>query len=291
MQAWNPVQMAQAAAVAQAMDLRKEAALSRLSARLAAGSDHDQVAARVLMGDAEGAALIAGRSADAAAYRLAFMACEASPGTAGCQALTLQGWSRLDPEDARPWLHRLDDAMRRRDDAAATDALEQVLQRHRLSPSRVLVPLIDKARESVDDAVGLGLATIDIVGREAAMPDTSAMGLLRYCSAEALANPARRAGCEWLVRWQFRHADSVLGGLMAVSIADRLGLPADQRPYTRERLNEGLRRLADESAQELGMSCAGIARAADWATLAAQRTELETALQPVPARRASAARR
>lgn len=279
----NPLLMAKAALAAQALERRKDTALSRLSARLAAGPDRDQVAARLLMGDAQGAALIAARSTDATAYRLALMSCWKSPDASNCQALTTQAWARLDAEDARPWLYLMGEAMRRPDEASATEALEQVLQRRKLSPSRALVPSIDGAGASVGDAVGLGLAILDVIGREAAMPDPSGMGMLRYCSAEALKSGSRRPRCERLARWLFEHADSVMDGLVAVRIADGVGMPAGQRPYAREQLNEGLRRLADESMQDLGMSCAGIARAAEWPARAARRSELQQALQAAAA--------
>lgn len=279
----NLIERGQLMAKLYLLDRRKDAAKSQLSARLAAGSDREQVAARLLMDDPEGGALIAQRTTDAAAYRLALQGCGKTSEAPSCRGLTVQAWARLDPEDARPWLQLMAEAANRRDDAAAAQALEQVLQRHKRSSTRTLAPVVVGAHASVDDAVGLGLATVEVIGREAAFLDMSGPSF-RYCSVEAVKEPARRARCESLALWQFKHADSVLDGMMAVAVADRVGLPAEQRPYTRQQLNDGLRRLADDALHVASLDCAGLARTADWSVKQMQGNELQQALRAVAPR-------
>jgi len=261
------------------LERRKDTAMSRLAARLSAGSDREQVAARLLMNDGEGAALIAHRTTDATAYRLAMQGCGKWSTGPGCTSLSVDAWARLDPADARPWLQWMAEAVQRKDDAAATTALEQVLQRRRVSPMRLLEPAVAGAYASVDDDVGRGLAVIDVVGREAAFVQLEFVIMGRYCSAEALKDASRREHCGRLVRWQFQHADSAAEGAMAVGLADRLGLPASERPYTREQLEKGLKRMSDDAGHVGELDCSSLARAADWSGRRVQSSELQQALQ------------
>jgi len=98
---------------------------SQLAGRLAAGTDLEQVVARLLMDDMQGAALIAARTTDPAAYRLALVRCTGNddPATPACRALSGEGWARLDPSDGRPWMRLMSLAVKRGDFAAAEDAL------------------------------------------------------------------------------------------------------------------------------------------------------------------------
>ncbi|MFG6415261.1 hypothetical protein ACG02S_15295 [Roseateles sp. DC23W] len=289
MKRWNPIEMLKAKAQMDALERRKDAVLSQLSARMAVGSDGERVAARLLMADVEGAALIAARTQDATAYRLALLSCrgrETSASEPSCRGLTAQAWSRLDPQDAAPWLWLMGDAVNRGDDVAAHEAMEQVLQRQRRSSSRPLLTAVRRASASAADAdaVGLGMAMVEVVGRDYALFDVSSLGVSRYCKAQAVRNDSRRAHCERLVRWQFKQAQDLMDAGVALAIADRVGLPADQRPYTREQLNQAQQKMTDESVHLLGLDCGSLARAADLPARLLDVSELERALQLLPGR-------
>lgn len=284
---WGPVELMKAKAQMDALDRRKDAAMSQLSARLSAGTDVERVAARLVMKDMEGAAAIAAGSGDAAAYGLALQSCAkvAEPQSApSCRGLTAQGWARLDPDDAAPWLSLGGWAMARRDEAAAADALEQALQRRKLSPQRPLLRAVSGVNNQGADAIGLGLAMMEIIGIDAMSMDWSRAMLIPHCSAEALKDGVRRGRCERYARWLFEHADSVLDASLALSIADRVGLPADQRPFTRAQLDEGQQRVTKQAMDWMGLDCAGLARGAHLPALLLQQTELQQALHAVPGR-------
>ena len=277
-----PIVMAGARPPAWAVELeqRSQVVINQLATRLSAGTALQQTAARVLKADPEGAALLAFQSGDAAAYRLAFMACGAGhrPDSPQCQRLTVQGWADRDPADARPWLELMAAATRRRDEPAASLALEQVLQRDKRSPTAILVPVVAGVVTATDDPAGLGLAMVEVIGREAALPD-GVYGTGGFCSAERVGDAVRRAQCARLVRWQFKHADTSMDASLAVSLADRLGLPSDARPYTREQLGRGSTRLLEASLDVLGNDCGSLARTGDWVVKAAQSTELSRVLE------------
>lgn len=281
---WSPRERREFEARAQAMDARKGAAMSQLSAWLAVGTDSQRVAARFVMGDREGAAMVAARSSDPAAYRLGMLGCGlATEQTApSCRGLTVDGWMRLDSEDATPWLRRVGEAMARQDEVAATEAVEQVLQRRRRSPSRPLMLAVHQAHANVQDQEGLGMAMVEIVGREAAMPDAASGVLGRYCRAEAVKDEPRRVVCERVARWQFEHADSLIDGMVAAGIAERVGLPPEQRPYTRKQLGEAMQRLADQAGWEFGPDCNSLRNMALIPAKLVQQNELEAALALIP---------
>lgn len=261
-----------------ALELRKDAALNRLASRLAVGTAHEQVAARLLMRDAEGAAAIAARSTDPAAHHLGLVGC-ARWGAPSCAALTTQAWVRLDPGDARPWMRLMYDAVRKRDEAAAAEALEQVLARDRRSSSSPLLDAVVQASAAVDDRAGLALALIDVIGQEAAILDSGVMATERYCSADKLKDAARRGQCERWANWQFKHADSLLDADFVTGLADRLSMPAAQRRFTREEVERARGWLIEDSSNALGFDCASLSRTADWVTRRARQGELQLSLK------------
>lgn len=285
-QGWNPMEMARAQASMNALEQRKDVALSRLSARLAVGSDRERVAARLVMKDVEGAAAIAARSRDAAAYRLGLLGCvpPAVPTAPSCRGLTTEGWLQLDPEDAAPWLRLAADARQRRDEAAAAAALEQALKRRKRGGSRPLLEAVQRGLGGAEDSVGMGLGLVEIVGVEAAFSDWSVLSLGRYCGAEAVKDGPHRARCERTARWLFENADDLTDAHVALSLADRVGLPADQRPFTQEQLKRGREHFVEQSASMAGMDCRSLASVVDWPGRILARGELEAALQAAGAR-------
>lgn len=269
-------------AKADALEQRQAAARSQLSARLAVGSDVDRVAARLLMDDADGAAHIAARSGDAAAYRLALRACgsrQTTPASAGCRALSVQGWLQRDPQDARAWTAQMAEAWQRKDEAAATQALEQMLQREPRNIGSPLLEAMVKVQDALTDPEARGLLAVEIIGRDAALPLADLFALTRYCSAERVKEAVQHARCERLARWQLAHAHDLMDALTATALADRVGLPDRQRPFTGEQLRRGERLLLEQSMTMLALDCASLRRIGAWAAERVQQGELKQVLQ------------
>lgn len=265
----------------QALEQRLGVARSRLAARLAAGTDRQQVAARLMMGDADGAAHIAQRSTDATAYRLALLGCRRWEGdhVPGCRDLTLGTWARLDPQDARPWIDLLAEAQKRRDEAAMSRAADEALQRRLHGSSSPLLEAVFSAGSGVDDAEGLGLLAVEVIGQDAALPKGEALALLKFCSPEGVKDAARRDRCQRLARWQLAQADDLTDAEVGLAIADHVGLPAEQRPFTREQLKRGQAALVEESTRLAGYDCASLRRISAWTARRVQVGELKMALQ------------
>ena len=92
----------------------------------------------------------------------------------------------------------------------------------------------------------------------------------------------RRVVCERVARWQFEHADSLIDGMVAAGIAERVGLPPEQRPYTRKQLGEAMQRLADQAGREFGPDCNSLRNMALIPAKLVQQNELEAALALIP---------
>ena len=277
-----PPAWAVAAEAAQAQ--RANAARSQLAARLAAGSDVDRVASRMVMGDNEAAAIIAAQSPDAAAYRLGLAGChygERPDATTSCRGLDVQGWIQRDPTDARPWFLLASRALQRRDFTAGKEALEEAMRRPKMSAAEPLIAAAMKdAPSAVKDRTDLGLVSIEIMGRQAAMSDWAVVGALsRYCSVEGLKDAQRQPLCQQLSRRMMDGADTLMEALVAQKIADRAGVPADQQKYTAASLAAAQNFFTDESSDAvLGLDCASLGRTGNFFVERAQRGELRIAL-------------
>lgn len=284
--AWGEVQ---AERLSQEMAQVGKQALAKIAARLAAGNDRQQVAARLLMQDRDGAALLAERSRDAQAYQMALMACGGPGGdTANCARLTPQRWAALDPSDARPWL-RLMDAARQRKDAAGVDAaLAEAAARPRFSRVHgLLAAEVVAVADAVPDLGGVGHALMAVLGMDLAMTGFDMALPVRVCKGGALADATRLAHCRAFARQALAGATDLLEASVAQTLADRVGVPRDQQPLDAATIKAARERLGDLTIAAVGMDCAAMQRTTQFARDVASRGELAFALSLVPAKAAS----
>lgn len=272
------------------LEQRVDAGLARISARLAAGSEHQQVAARLLMSDVEGAALLAGRSSDAMAYRMALQSCGSARGASSpsCAGLSTQRWVELDPGDARPWLRLLNE-VRARGDAAAVDAmLAEVAARTRLSRSQYLleshvVPLL----ELVPDVATRALTLVKVIGMDGAMAGYEAAAPMKPCSGDELRRPQRLQHCRAIGRQMLAAADSLVEAQLAQKVAERAGVPPEQQAYDAATLKAAQGAWLDRLFSGIGADCASMARMSEVSVQRAAQGELALALSLLPAESAS----
>lgn len=211
--------------------------LARLSARLATGSERQQVAARLLMRDLDGAAALAERSRDVQAYRMAFSACRGMGGSGAgpaCARLSAQRWAELDPSDARPWLRLMREAHLRNDQAALAAALAEAASRPRWSrASSSLEGEVMASADAAPDPGELGNALLLTIGFDAAMDDTWDVTVLssRACKGDALSDPTRLSHCRTLARQILANTRDILEAQSAQALADRVGVPREQQAH------------------------------------------------------------
>ena len=263
-----------------------EAALARIAARLAAGNERQQVAARLLMQDRDGAALLAARSSDAQAYQMALTACSGPGGdTPHCARLTPQRWAELDPSDARPWLRLMEAAQQRQDAAGVAAALAEAAARPGLSRGQFLLERqVVAVAGAVPDAAGIGNALVAIIGMDAAMPVFDLGAPLRACRGDALRDATRLAQCRALARQVLANATDLGEATIAQKLADRVGVPREQQAHDAATLKAAQDRYVERALTDIGSDCAAMQRLKRLSSERAATGELGMALSLLPAR-------
>lgn len=281
--AWMKIRMAE-------LERRADAGLARVAARLAAGGEREQVAARLLIDDVEGASVLAERGSDAMAYQMALKACGplARASAPSCARLSAQRWAALDPTDARPWLRLLEEAHGRGDAVAVDAALAEAAARPHLSRGGYLLemhvaPLAGLVPDVTDRAHGL----IKVIGMDAARWDTGYIALARACRGDELQRLQRPQHCRIVARQVLAAAGDLLEATLAQQLAERAGVPPEQQAYDAATLKAAQSALLAR-AHEDGLDCAALARSSEfWAQRAAQ-GELALALSLLPPANAAA---
>jgi hypothetical protein len=264
---------------------RADAALAQVAARLAAGAEHQQVAARLLMGDAEGAAALAERSSDALAYQMALSACAMASRTApSCARLNSPHWATLDPSDARPWLRLASEAQRRGDMPGAEMALAEAASRPKLSRGANLLEtqVAPVAAVVVPDATLRAHALIRIVGMDAALPGFDVSATLRLCDGEALKLPTRLPLCRTLARQLLAASSELVEATLSQRLAERVGVPPEQQAYDAATLKAATERFQQKALGVVGFDCASMGRMNDFSARRAAQGELALALSLLP---------
>lgn len=193
-------------------------------------------------------------------------------------------------------------ALHSHDVVAAKDALEESLRRPRLSAGEPLIAAAMKeAPSAVADRVSLGMVSIDIMGRQAALGDWFVVGAVgRYCNPDGLKDAQRVPLCQQLSRRVMDSADTLLEAAVAQKTADRVGVPPEQQKYDAAKLAAAQGYFTDDaSGVALGFDCRSIGRTADSFVERAKGGELQLALnwlsqrnqRAAPASSASAALR
>lgn len=259
---------------------RAEAGLVRIAARLAAGNERQQVAARLLMDDPDGAALLAERSGDAMAYQMALNFCGATREDAPhCARLSARRWAELDPSDARPWLRLMEQARVRKDAAGVDAALAEAAARPRLSRGSFLLETQAAAvADAVPDIADFGPALVAVIGMDAAMPGVDLDVALKACRVEALGDATRLGHCRTLARQLLANAGDLLDAGLALRMAERAGVPREQQAFNAATLKAAGDRYLERVVSDVGLDCAAMRRTRQFATERAAHGELAMAL-------------
>lgn len=257
-------------------------ALSRMASRLAAGTLRQQVAARLVMSDVEGAALLAANSHDATAYQMALTSC-ASPvhGPPGpqCQQLSMERWAALDPADARPWLRLLTRAVSQRDEAAADAALAQVASRTQLSAGSFLLEAQVAPIASMEpDGLAREHALVKVIGIDAAMPGVDMVGLTRACAVQHPAHSRRLPHCRAAAAQLLAASRDLVDARIAQSVATRVGVPASAQAHDAATLKAAMDVFAEEAGGAVGFDCQSAQRLHRFSERRAAEGELGLAL-------------
>ncbi|RTL23854.1 MAG: hypothetical protein EKK52_02910 [Burkholderiales bacterium] len=264
------------------LTLRGDAALARMAARLAAGSDRQQVAARLMMGDVNGAALLASPSADPVAYQLALTAC--APGRTlaewpGCRGLSVQRWAELDPADARPWIGMLGVALQRGGEAAIDAALAGVAARTKLSRGFWLLESeLAAVIETEPDIAARGQALVKVIGVDAATVNVDILNLMRACDSKLAAHAKRLPPCRAAARQLLAASSNLMEASLAQRLADQMGVPKSAQAFDAPTLKAAREAYSESGSALMGFDCPSLVKWTGFSRERAEKGELALAL-------------
>ncbi|MFT7772448.1 hypothetical protein [Roseateles sp.] len=265
---------------------RVDTGLARIAARLAAGNESQQVAARLLMGDVEGAALLAARGRNAGAYQMALQACGSARAASppNCAGLSAQRWIELDPSDARPWLRLMDEARSRGDAQAVDAALAEAAVRPRLSDGGYLLEAhVVQLLDLMPDVLTRAQALIKVIGMDGAMTGYEVAAPIKPCHGDELRRPQRLQHCQAVGRQTLAASSSLLDAQLAQKVAERAGVPPEQQAYGAATLKAAQGAWQEMVFAGIGVDCGSMARMNEISVKRAAQGELSMALSLLPA--------
>ena len=176
-----------------------------------------------------------------------------------CRRLTLSEWSKLDPDNAVPWLAAAATARNNGDSWAESVAFARAAQAHKvddygkssLSAALAVLPADTSRPERL-------AGQIRLIGYEAARARPDIMETSRYCSAAPLQQSKIHDQCDAVAELLVDQGESLLNFSLGRSIGQRVGWPAarlDQMAQERD----ALRGLVNSSGGNGMLSCDAMA--------------------------------
>lgn len=177
---------------------------------------------------------------DPAVYVIALSACDAvktpAPGNS-CDSISREGWSKLEPDNAAPWLEIAGAARAVHD----TDA-ENIAFRRAVKASRIdgydwsLFGFAEPDMPADMTPLERSQLSIWMIGFEAAMysPQMPTSVASRHCSAESVKNDAVRGECSQLAELLVKQGTTLIDFAIGTSIGARTGWPEARVAAMRE---------------------------------------------------------
>jgi hypothetical protein len=203
---------------------------------------------------------------DPAVYALAYTKCitgveySALPGA--CPQLSLDEWTRADPDNAVPWLRLAAKARTEGDGAAEAAAFARAAQAHRYeSYNWSLFSFAQAAMPGDVTAADRWYLTTTVIGVEAAMP-MPYLTQFQYCSRDAMADAAVRRQCNALAELMVNKATTLLEFGAGKSLGARAGWPADVVDRLTQQLQASMQAVnqVTPSDPEQQWNCDSVAR-------------------------------
>jgi len=230
-------------------------------------------------------ARLAAGSRDPLVYRLAMEGCHSpSPGrppAPACQLVSVEQWTRLDPDNAIPWMTLAAAARERADAGAEAEAMYRAsIASASNSHWGVLPSIVSQALPTNLPTLGKTIAISDaweMQGVVALPLLAGARAASQFCSGEALRDSNRRQTCETLASVLVDKGKTSVDVNIGWGVRERLGWPKERVQAIRDEQQA----LLDASGQHLSqageLSCEGVQRMTQWASLTDQLGELGAA--------------
>jgi hypothetical protein len=204
---------------------------------------------------------------DSAVFALAFAECNkglegsASPGA--CSQLSIEQWTRVDPDNAVPWLQLAAKARRENDSAAEAAAFGHASQAHQYeSYEWSLFGFAEPAMPSDVTAAARWYLAVQIIGVEAAMPMMPYQSLFQYCSRDALNDANVHRQCDAMADLLVTRATTLSQLSIGKALGARVGWPVQRVDHLTQQFNASMQvlRQAMPSDPDQEWSCDTVAR-------------------------------
>lgn len=188
-----------------------------------------QLAREAARPQAQELARLAVASEDPGAYAMALFGCRLNREDEACAQLSIARWAQLDPDNAVPWFYLAEEAAARKNEVAQNEALLRAA-RAKTSDyqwSTVLAMADHPTASELAPASRLAYL-VHLLGIYAAFPTPPYMAVLNACTAERMADSARKQLCSDLATMMTERSKSLLELSLGTTIGERAGWPADR---------------------------------------------------------------
>jgi hypothetical protein len=227
-------------------------------------------------------ARLAVTSSDPVVYAFAMHACRpfGQDARAGaCSQLSVSQWARIDGGNAVVWLHMIDEAQRRGDQAGVSEALFRLSQAHAsqyhlFTAGNLVVQNLPAGMSTSERA----LAEFGAMQATSFWALPSFSGLAKECRRPAIADMNRAQVCDRIAEFLVTRDSSAIGMAIGRKLGEELGWPTarlrdiqlEQRAALAEAPSAGPHQVA-------GGDCRWLRHARDWAVLADELGEVRAA--------------
>lgn len=175
---------------------------------------------------------LAAGSGDPAVYAMALSMCNtvaATDAESACRELSLQQWSRIDPDNAVPWLLLAGKARSRHDSAAEAEAFSHAATAHKIDSysDSVYAFAEPELPQDVTPLERSYLAT-EVIGVEAAIGLPQYSVASQHCSSNAMQDSKVQLQCKSLAELLVTKGTNLLDLALGKTIGARAGWPSER---------------------------------------------------------------
>ena len=203
---------------------------------------------------------------DPAILALAYTKCrnavEDPASTGACSQLSLDQWTRVDPDNAVPWLQVAAKARRENNSAAEASAFAHAAQAHQYET--YIWSMFAFAQPEIPSDVTAAdrwFLTAEVIGVEGGS-QLPYQPLSRYCSRDAMADTTVRKQCDALAELMVNKSTMLIDFGMGKSLGARVGWPKERVDNLTQQLNASMQAIAQmmPSDPDQQWSCDSVAR-------------------------------
>jgi hypothetical protein len=231
----------------------------------------------------DGLVQLAVGTADPAVYATALYACGANfgdPAEGSCPEISANGWARLEPDNAVPWLLVAGNSRARHDDAAEAEAFGRAAKAS-MSDSYVFSMYAFAEPELPSDLtpVQRSYLAVGVIGIEAATGQHEFNAAAKHCSTEALRDSTVRQQCSSLAELWVTRGTTLLDFGVGTSIGARAGWPAQRVTDLKMQRDALMQAIVETEPASAGdrWSCGAVQRSNAYVSRMARLGEMDAA--------------